>query len=74
MHEAITILFPGSTAARLHHNSPYLTLNLTLISDVEACCRATVVGGEQQEEDVGCGNQEMRSLGAVVFANQGRRG
>lgn len=53
---------------------PHLTVNLTFISDVEACCRATVVGGEQQEEDVGGGNQEMRRLGAVVFANQGRRG
>lgn len=47
------------------------SISLTLVSDAEARCRAAVVCGEQQEQDVGCGNQEIRCLGPVVFTNQG---
>lgn len=46
---------------------------LTFISNTEACRRTAVVGGKQQEEHVGGGNEEMRGLGTVVFTNQGRR-
>lgn len=46
---------------------------LTFISNTKACCRTAVVGGKQQEEHVGSGYEEMRSLGTVVFTNQGRR-
>lgn len=47
---------------------------LTFISDAEAGGGAAVVRGEQQEQDVGRGDQEMRCLGAVVLADQRRRG
>lgn len=50
------------------------SISLTFVSDAEACCGAAVVCREQQEQDVGGGNQEMRCLGAVVFADQGRGG
>lgn len=53
---------------------PNTSISLTLISDTEARRGAAVVCGEQQEQEVGCGNQEMRCLGAVVFADQWRRG
>lgn len=46
------------------------SISLTFISDAEACCRAAVICSEQQEQEVGRGNQEMRCLGAVVFTNQ----
>lgn len=50
------------------------SIGLTFISDAEACRRAAVVRREQQEQDVGCGNQEMRCLGAVILTDEGRRG
>lgn len=46
---------------------------LTLVSNAEACRGTAVVGGEQQEEHVGSGYEEVRSLGTVVFTNQGGR-
>lgn len=59
---------------RLQNISISQSISRTFISDAEACCRAAVVCGEQQEQDVGRGNQEMRCLGAVVFTDQGRGG
>lgn len=47
---------------------------LTLVSDAEARRRATVVSGEQQEQEVGRRDQEMRRLGSVVLADQGGGG
>lgn len=52
--------------------SVYQSFRLTFISDAEACGRAAVVCSEQQEQEVWCGNQEMRRLGTMVFADQER--
>lgn len=63
----------GNSILCLTNISISQSIGLTFISDAEARCRAAVVRGEQQEQDVGCGNQEMRCLGAVVFTDEGGR-
>ena len=52
-----------------------LKVRLTLVSDAEAGGRAAVIGGEQQEEEVGRGDEEVGRLGSVVLSDhRGGRG
>jgi len=46
-------------------------VGLTLVSDAEAGRRAAVVGGEQQEEEVGRGDEEVWRLASVVLPDHG---
>lgn len=50
---------------------PLATLRLTLIAELEADVRVTLVGGEEKIEVVAGANEELGDLGPMVNPNQG---
>lgn len=50
---------------------PSATLRLTLIAELEADVRVTLVGGEEEIEVVAGADEELGDLGPMVNPNQG---